>query len=112
MEIQTSIVDHINIVEIIGELDGQTSPIAQARIIPLCQVGSKLLLDMSRVTYLSSMGLQLILLIYHQMARVNGHMAIIGLHESLRETLAMMGFLPQLVTYHTQAEGIAGLKET
>lgn len=100
----------ITVVTLSGELDAQTSREAQAAIVPLCQQAVKLLLDMSNITYMSSMGLQLILLLYHQMFRVQGTMALVGLSENLQSTLSTMGFLSYLTTYETLDEGLAGMQ--
>ncbi len=109
MELSTQVKGSVTVVTLSGELDAQTSREAQAAIVPLCQQESNLLLDMSAVSYMSSMGLQLILLLYHQMMRVQGRMALVGLSENLKNTLSTMGFLSYLTTYETLDEGLASL---
>lgn len=100
---------HITLFVISGELDAQTSPQAQANILPACTTGCRLLLDMSQVTYMSSMGLQLVLLLYNQMLRVNGSLVFAGFSEHIRGTLAAMGFLPYLNTCDTVEDGVTFL---
>ena len=110
MEIATKTIDDITVVTISGELDGRTSPIAQAEIVPLCQPGTKLLLDMSQVTYMSSAGLRVLLLLYRQMTSVNGRIVLVGLSEELQDTMSATGFLAYFTTFDTIDTGVAGLQ--
>ncbi|NJP06771.1 MAG: anti-sigma factor antagonist [Chloroflexaceae bacterium] len=109
MEIRSQSVDGIVVVTLVGELDSRTAPIAQAQLIPLCQPDSKILLDVSRVEYMSSAGLRLMLLLYRQTSNVQGQIVLTGLSEDMKDW-AITGFLTFFRTYDTRDEGLQALQ--
>lgn len=111
MDIQIRTVDDITVVDLAGEVDGKTAPLAQAQIVPLTRGGGKLLLDMTRVTYMSSAGLRMLLLLYRQMATNNGRVALVGLSEEITDTMAATGFLSYFATSDTLESGLAALNQ-
>ena len=83
----------VTIVKLSGAIDSNTAPEAQARILPLMESQPSVVLDMREVEYLSSAGLRTLLLLYRQAASRNGKVAIAGLRESIKDTMAVTGFL-------------------
>jgi anti-sigma B factor antagonist len=110
MDIATSTINDVTVVAISGELDGRTAPQAQEQIVPLCQAGGKVILDMSKVDYMSSAGLRLMLLLYRQMTAANGKMVLVGLSEELQDTMSATGFLSYFTTAETVDAGVAALQ--
>ena len=111
MDIQTRQVNGIMVVALAGEMDGRTATIVQEQLLPLAQPGCKILLDMSGVTYMSSAGLRLLLLLYRQIASNDGRVVLTGLRESIQDTMLITGFLDFFVAYRTLEEGLAALTE-
>ncbi len=109
MEISAETLATATLVTLSGELDGKTAPQAQAQIVPLCQPGRNLLLDMSAVAYMSSAGLRLLLLLHRQLSSVQGQMVLVGLSEELQDTMAATGFLAYFTTAPTREAGLAAL---
>jgi anti-sigma B factor antagonist len=83
----------VTVVTLSGVIDGNTAPEAQARILPLMESQPSVVLDMTEVEYLSSAGLRTLLLLYRQAASHDGRVAIAGLRESIKDTMAVTGFL-------------------
>jgi anti-sigma B factor antagonist len=111
MEINVKSMDQqVTVVEISGEIDGKTAPAAQEKVVPLTQSGGKLLLDMSKVSYMSSAGLRVLLLLYRQMASNNGQIALVGLSEDIKDTMSVTGFLKFFVTSDTLDSALAALQ--
>ncbi len=81
------------IIVIVGEIDGKTAPQAQAELQPVVQQYHPVVLDMSSVTYLSSAGLRMLLLVYRQAAAKEGKVVLVGLSEEIMDTMSMTGFL-------------------
>ncbi|MCB8984627.1 MAG: anti-sigma factor antagonist [Ardenticatenaceae bacterium] len=102
----------ITIVRLSGELDRQTVPELQDRLLPLIVPGCKILMDMSNVTYMSSAGLRVFLLFYRRVDGENGRIVLSGLQEMLYDTMSITGFLDFFQTYDTAAAGIAALKQS
>jgi anti-sigma B factor antagonist len=109
MEISAETRDTATLVTLSGDLDGKTAPQAQAQIVPLCQPGRNLLLDMTEVAYMSSAGLRLLLLLHRQLSSVQGQMVLVGLSEELQDTMSATGFLAYFTTAPTREAGLAAL---
>ena len=109
MDITTRISDNVIIVEIAGDIDGKTAPKAQEQVLPLCKPGSRLMLDLHKVEYMSSAGLRFILTVYRQISSVNGRLVLVGLSDDLQDTMSATGFLSRFTTAETLAQGIAAL---
>ena len=104
MEVKIREVVGIHVVELAGELDANTSPVAQQQIMPLAIEGSRILLDMGGVTFMSSAGLRLLLSMYRQVAALKGTVALANLSEDLQDTMSMTGF-HSFFTIHATTEG-------
>ncbi len=109
MEINVRTTSNLTVITVTGELDGKTAPAAQEQIVPLCKDGGKLLLDMSGVTYMSSAGLRLMLLLYRQATSAKAILALAGLAEELRDTMSATGFLEYFQVFDTVEAGHAAL---
>lgn len=93
MDVNIKEQDNISIVELVGDLDGKTAPQVQEQILPLAQPNSRILMDMSRVPYMSSAGLRMLLLLYRQIDSMDGHVVLVGVSEALQDTMSITGFL-------------------
>lgn len=112
MDISVKTIDNVTVAEIGGELDGATAPLVEVQLLPLAQQGKRLLLDMSRLTYMSSAGLRLILKLHRTMAAKNGQIALAGASEYIRDTMAMSGFLSFVPSYDSPSAGIEALNQS
>jgi anti-sigma B factor antagonist len=109
MEISTKTFEQATIIEICGELDGKTAATVQKQLGQLCSDGCKILLDMSGVSYLSSAGLRVLLMLYRQVAAMSGRMVLVALAPEIRDTLSETGFLAYFTTCDTSEAGLAAL---
>lgn len=100
----------VHVVELAGELDANTSPVAHQQILPLATEGANILLDMSGVSFMSSAGLRLLLSMYRQVSAQKGTIALAGLSEDLKDTMSMTGFLSFFTIYDTTASGVQALQ--
>jgi anti-sigma B factor antagonist len=87
-----------------GAIDGKTAPEAQAAIAPALGEFSVLVLDLSRVHYMSSAGLRVLLLLHRQLTAKKGKAILVGLNDSLAETMRITGFLQFFETQATLAD--------
>jgi anti-sigma B factor antagonist len=106
VEVTRSIVQDVNVVKLAGDLDGNTAPNVQSQIIPLASPNVKMLLDMSEVTYMSSAGLRMLLVMYRTIISKSGKVVLVGLSEEIRDTMAMTGFLDFFTYLDTLDEGL------
>jgi anti-sigma B factor antagonist len=109
MEINVKSIGQVTVVEIAGDIDSNTAPQAQEQVLPLVQPGSKVLLDMSGVEYMSSAGLRMLLSMYRQISRGDGGIVLVGLSEEIKDTMSVTGFLNFFTTRDTVDEGLQAL---
>ncbi|GAB4510269.1 MAG: anti-sigma factor antagonist [Anaerolineae bacterium] len=109
IDVNIELVNGITVIELMGELDSFTSEEAQAQILPQAEKGGKVLLDMSKVTYMSSAGLRTLLLLYRKINENIGNIVIAGLNEEVRDIMSVTGFLDFFQTVETRHAGMQAL---
>ena len=72
LSIDIETVGQVQIVHLVGDIDGATAPEAQAAIVGVAGPGCKIVLDMSGVSYMSSAGLRLLLVVYRNIKGQGG----------------------------------------
>jgi len=110
MDIKIKETQGITIATVNGDVDGSTAATLQEQILPLAQAGSKILLDMSNVPYMSSAGLRMLLSLYRKATSVDGKLVLVGLSEEILDTMSITGFLDFFTTCDTVDAGIAALQ--
>ena len=100
----------ITIIKLEGEIDANTAPEIRAKVSPLTQPKSEILLDLTHVTYMSSSGLRMLLSLYRKAVDLDVNLALFGLSAELQDTLAVVGFLDFFPTYRNLDSAIAALK--
>jgi anti-sigma B factor antagonist len=93
MDVQIREVNHIVVVELLGELDSTTAPDVQSQILPLAEQNRQIILDLTGTGFMSSAGLRILLLMYRQIANGSGRMVLAGLSEEIKDTMHITGFL-------------------
>lgn len=112
MDVTQNVVEGTTVVTLTGELDGKTAPIAQQRIVPLIPHGGRILLDISGVSYMSSAGLRMMLLLYRQALSQDSRIALVGLSEEIEDTMSATGFLDFFVVGESLDSGLELLGAT
>jgi anti-sigma B factor antagonist len=110
MNIEITVQEQIVIISLIGQIDGRIAPLVQEEVRQNVQPDSRILLEMSQVSYMSSAGLRMLLLLARQITATNSKLVLVGLSEELADTMAITGFLPFFETYETTEEGLIALK--
>jgi anti-sigma B factor antagonist len=109
MDINVRTTVGITVVELAGELTWQSAPDAQRRILEQAHSEARICLDMSRVTYMASAGLRMLLSVYRFVTGQGGRVLLVGLPEEIRDTMALTGFLDFFEHRDTSDTGIAEL---
>jgi anti-sigma B factor antagonist len=89
-----------------GSLDGKTAPEAREQLQGLLAANSKLILDLSKVDYLSSAGLRLLLVLYRELAARKGKLVLLGVSEDIRTVMSHTGFLSFFTVVASAAEAV------
>lgn len=110
MDIHINTIDGVTVIELEGSFDSKAAHDAQEIILPATDSSTKILLDMSKVTYMSSAGLRILLLLYRRISENIGHIIITGLSEELRDVMSITGFLDFFATAANRETAMKNLK--
>jgi anti-sigma B factor antagonist len=106
LKTQVEHVGTVTIVSLAGKLNASTSESIQDSAEQLARTERCILLDLSDVTYLSSAGLRVLLLMYRYIRENQGNVALIGLTEDVHDVMEITGFLDLFTVYYSRDEGI------
>lgn len=108
MEITTRTQGEFTIVAIAGNLDSMTSPQAQQALDGVIAGGAKKVgVDFTKLDYISSAGLRVMLGTAKQLMARGGALKTFGLNSTVREVFDISGFSTILAVYATEAEALA-----
>lgn len=110
MEINIKTVEDIKVVVLEGDIDASTAPNVTKEVMALVEPGSKILLDMTKVEYMSSAGLRTLLTLHRQTDAKKGSLVLVGLNEEVEDTMSVTGFLEHFKTTKDLEAGLAALK--
>jgi anti-sigma B factor antagonist len=109
MEISTSVAGQVQVVALNGELDGKTAPEVQDQVLMIASEHPQMLLDMRQVSYISSAGLRMLLLLYRHLQVSHGRLALVGLSDRVRDTMETTGFLAHFATFSRMEDALQSL---
>jgi anti-sigma B factor antagonist len=109
MDIKLKSVGEIQVVELEGDIDASSAPDVTKFLSELVKPSIRLLLDMTKVPYMSSAGLRTLLSLYRQITAKDGKVVLVGLSEELVDTMSVTGFLDFFITTSSQEEGLTTL---
>ncbi len=107
MDIETKTEGDVTVLEFVGNLDTNTSPDAKEKLDEVLDGGAtKLLVDFTRLDYVSSAGLR-ILLATAKRLRGSGELRLCALNETVQEIFDISGFSSLLKVSKTPADALA-----
>ena len=99
----------VTVVELEGSIDGKTAPQIREDIRPALEDAKLAILDLTKVGYLSSAGLRLLLLVYREFTAKNGQLVLVGVSDDIQSVMSHTGFLNFFTLASTQAEAMQTL---
>jgi anti-sigma B factor antagonist len=109
IEIIVETLQKVNVVRAVGEIDAASAAAVQQKILPLSVPGCQVILDFSKVAYMSSAGLRMLLSVYRQISGNQGRIVLVGLSDELKDTMSMTGFLGYFTVQDTLETGLQEL---
>jgi anti-sigma B factor antagonist len=106
MDIHINKLEEINLVELDGEIDANTAPAVQEKVLPLAVPEAKILIDMTKVPFMSSAGLRALLSVYREASKNEAKLVLVGLTEEIKDTMEITGFLEFFNISDTQELGL------
>lgn len=110
MNVTSSTVDNITVIEVEGNIDSKTAPEFEKSAMGPVQGQGEVILDISKVEFLSSAGLRVLLMIYRQIKAKDGKVVLVGASEEIQDIMANTGFLSFFITVDTLEQGVAAIK--
>lgn len=95
---------------IAGRIDGQTAPVLQEQLLAAMADVTHAVYDVSGVSYMSSAGFRLLLLLGRSAASKGGQLALVGLLDEIRDTMEMTGFLDFFLVCQSQDEALGKVR--
>jgi anti-sigma B factor antagonist len=93
MDVKISSTDKIVTISVEGSIDSNTAGDLQAQIMEKVVESQNVLLDFSKVDFVSSAGLRVLLMIYRQIKSKNGKVVLVGVSEEIHDVMSMTGFV-------------------
>ena len=104
-------IKEVMLVQLIGDLNDDTTPQVQEQVSPLAKRGSNILLDMTKVPYMSSAGIRMLLWLYRQAPSFKDRkIVLVGLSEELKDTISGTGLLDFFSPCETLELGLKTLR--
>lgn len=111
MEISEVKVDEITVVGLTGHLDGFSAPEAERCFFRILDEGEKrLVIDLSRLEYVSSLGLGLFVHIHKRMAAAGGRVCFCAPPEAVRQLFEVSNLQRLLTLKEEPAEALGWVK--
>jgi anti-anti-sigma factor len=110
MEIKNISRESVTIIQLSGNLDGNTANQVQEEISPLITDSGKLILEMSGCHYVSSAGLRVLLMLAKQTTAKKGKLAICDLLEEVKDVMDMTGFINFFIITDTMEAALLAVK--
>jgi len=87
-----------------GEVDVYTAPQLRERLLPLCQGGSTVTLDLSKVEYIDSTGLGVLIGAYKAQRATKGKLVLVGMNGRLERLFRITG-LKEVMDIEERVQG-------
>jgi anti-anti-sigma factor len=111
MEMKINEQEGVKVVQIEGNLDGNTVNDAQAGIMPLLGSKTQMVLDLKNCVYISSAGLRLLLMAAKSLTSQAGTLVLSGVCAEIMDVMEMTGFSNFFKTYGSISLAIDALKK-
>ncbi len=93
MEISVKPLKHVDIVSVTGRIDSATAPEFDNALKGLLERGrKKIVLDFTKLDYMSSAGLRAMLSALKAVKNGGGNLVLVNVNERVRDTLILVGF--------------------
>jgi len=102
MDVRIKMEENLITVNVEGSIDSNTSGELQTHILGKISESDNVILDLSKVEFISSAGLRVLLMVYRQIKVKNGKVVLVGISEEIKDVMTMTGF----INYFEMAETI------
>ena len=109
MDINNKDAGDVKVVGLDGNLDTNTSPAAQTHLDELINNGgSKVLIDLEKLNYISSAGLRVMLATAKKLRAAGGDLRLCSLNQNVQDVFEISGFSSILSVHGSEVEALDG----
>ncbi|MDA8354402.1 MAG: anti-sigma factor antagonist [Firmicutes bacterium] len=83
--------EQVSALVVSGEVDAYTAPQLREKLMPLCKENREIYLDLSRVDYMDSTGLGVLIGAYKQLRSGGGRLVLTGMSPRLKRLMKITG---------------------
>ena len=109
MEIHEQLQDNVLVLEPVGRLDSLTCREFETRLLAALSGSGAVVVDCTKLDYISSAGLRVLLVAANQNRTTGGRLALAALRDNLREVFDISGFSAIFAIHPTVAAAVASL---
>jgi anti-anti-sigma factor len=109
MQLEKHMQGDVTVIALDGRLDSGTAPRVQEDLEELVPEQSSVLLDLSRMSYMSSAGLRVLLLLYRQAQQTGARLALASVPQDIYAVMAATGFLGFFTVTESVEDGVEAL---
>jgi len=107
MEITENKTDKCTVIGIVGRLDTTNYSVLEKKLMELIDAGQvHLLIDLSKMDYVSSSGLRILLMALKRITVAKGKFALCSLQENIKEIFEISGFTNIFEIYDNEEAGV------
>src|SRR5215212_148512 len=93
MNITTKSLGGVTVVTVDGSIDSKTAPELQQKILEATVATNMMIIDLTEVSFVSSAGLRVLLMVYRQVKSKDGKVILAGVSEEIKDVMSMTGFI-------------------
>jgi anti-sigma B factor antagonist len=109
MPVERYFENDVCVISLTGRMDSQMVDEYRDVLYEVIQPDGPVLVDMRSVTYLSSAGIRLLLMMYRKVAESGGSMVLVGISPKLQDVLSLTGFLQHFEVRETYDDAMLAL---
>jgi anti-sigma B factor antagonist len=109
MDVSIRTIDDITVIEAEGNIDSRTAGEFEKKTVVATQQEDKLIIDLSKVEFLSSAGLRALLMLYRQVKARNGKIVLVGVSEEIQDVMENTGFIHFFILADHIDDGVKAL---
>lgn len=111
MKVAENIIESIAVIEVEGNIDSKTAPEFEKAAISAIKGQGQVIIDLSKVEFLSSAGLRVLLMIYRQIKSQSGKVVLVGVSEDIQDVMSNTGFINFFIIVNSLEEAVETLKK-
>jgi anti-sigma B factor antagonist len=109
MDVTIKEINDITVIEAEGNIDSRTAGEFEKKAVEATKDKDKIIIDLSKVDFLSSAGLRALLILYRQVKARNGKIVLVGVSEEIQDVMENTGFINFFILADHMDDGVKAI---